>query len=205
MLSGYGNGAERTAECERSRIPHEDLRGRSIEPEEAEAGADQGPADDGKLAGPWHEMDLQIFGEQRIADEIGDEAEGGGGDHHRHDGEAVETIGEVHGVAGTDNDEGAEGYKQPAEVDQHVLEEGNGECGGERRLADRGNDPGGNERDGRLDNEPYAPAGAFHRLAGHFEVVVIKADGTIDEGNDQHHPDIRVMQIAPEQRGDGHP
>ena len=61
------------------------------------------------------------------------------------------------------------------------------------------------ERDGTLDEEPDAPAGAFHRLARHLEIIVIEADGAIDEGDDEHHPDIRVMQIAPEQRGDGDP
>ncbi len=38
-------------------------------------------------------------------------------DHHRHDGEAVEAVGQVHRIAGADNDEGAEHQKEPAEMD----------------------------------------------------------------------------------------
>ena len=121
--------------AKRAGIAHEDQRGRRVEPQKAETGADQRAADHRKLAGPLHEMDLQIVGEQHVADEIGDEAEGGGGDHHRHDGQAVETVGQVHRIAGADNDEGAEGNEQPAEIDQHALEEGNGERGRQRLLA----------------------------------------------------------------------
>jgi hypothetical protein len=44
-------------------------------------------------------VDLQIVGEDRVADEIGDEAEGARRDHHRHDGEAVEPVREVHRIA----------------------------------------------------------------------------------------------------------
>jgi hypothetical protein len=53
-------------------------------------------------------VDLQVVGEHRVAGEIGDEAEGGRRDHHRHDGEPVEPVGQVHRIAGADHDEGAE-------------------------------------------------------------------------------------------------
>ncbi len=178
--------------------------GGRVEPEEAEPGADQRAADHGKLAGALHEMDLQIVGKQNVADEIGDEAEGGGGDHHRHDGEAVEAVGQVHGVAGADDDEGAERNEQPAEIDQHALEEGNGERGRERLLADIDDDGGGDHGGGGLDDDLDAAAEAFGRLLGHFEIVVVETDGAIDEGEQQHDPDIRIAQIAPEQHGDGH-
>src|SRR5215831_564876 len=70
MLRGHGDRAERAAKRERSRIPHENLRRGRIEPEEAEACTNQRAADHGKLAGALHEVDLQIFGEQSVADEI---------------------------------------------------------------------------------------------------------------------------------------
>ncbi len=147
-------------------------------------------------------MDLQIVGKERIADEVGDEAEGGGGDHHRHNGEAVQTVGQVHGVAGADDDEGAEGDEEPTKVDLHVLEEGNGERGGERRLADIGDDRGGDHRGERFDDDLDVAAEAFRRLLAHLEIIVVKTDGAIDEGEEQNHPDIRVAQIAPQQDGD---
>ena len=35
-----------------------------------------------------------------------------GGDHHRHDGEAVETVGDVHRIAGADDHESAEQHDE---------------------------------------------------------------------------------------------
>ena len=57
---------------------------------------------------PGHEVELQVVGEDEVADQVGDQAEGGGGDHHRHRGQAVEAVGEVHRVGGADDHEGAE-------------------------------------------------------------------------------------------------
>jgi hypothetical protein len=69
-------------------------------------------------------VDLQVFGEHRVADEIGDQAEGGGRDHHRHDGEAVEAVGEVHRVAAPTMTKRAEQMKnQPRLSISSVLEE----------------------------------------------------------------------------------
>ena len=80
-------------------------------------GADQRAADDGQLAGALHVVDLQVAGELGVAGQVGDEPEGGGGDHHRHDGEAVEAVGEVDGVAGAGDHEDAEQDEQRAERD----------------------------------------------------------------------------------------
>jgi hypothetical protein len=63
-----------------------------------------------EFAGSGHEMDLQILGEDRVTGEIGDDAEGGGRDHDRHDRQPVEPVGQVHRIARADHDhEGAEG------------------------------------------------------------------------------------------------
>ena len=93
------------AERQRAGVAHEDLRRRRVEPEKAEAGADQRAADHRQLAGAGHEIDLQIVGEHRVAGEIGDDAEGRRGDHHRHDRETVEAVGEIDRIAGADDDE----------------------------------------------------------------------------------------------------
>ena len=89
-----------------------------------------------EFAGALDEVDLEVVGEDRVAGEIGDHAEARRRDHHRHDGEPVETVGEVHRVAGADDDEGGERHEEPAEIDDHVLEEGQRQCRRQRRLAD---------------------------------------------------------------------
>ena len=98
-------------------------------------GAEQRAAEHREFAGAGDVVDLQIVGEHRVAGEIGDHAEARGRDHDGHDGEAVEAVGEVHRIAGADDDEGAEDHEEPAEIEHHVLEEGNRE---RRRGRDRG-------------------------------------------------------------------
>src|SRR5690606_38643879 len=61
MLGGHRDGADQPAHGERAGVAHEDRGGRRIEPEEAEAGADDGAEHHGEFAGAGHEMDLQIF------------------------------------------------------------------------------------------------------------------------------------------------
>ena len=115
VLGGDRDGAQRAAQRQRAGVAHEDHGWRRVEPQEAEAGADDGPADDGELAGALHVVDLQVGGEARVAGQVGDQAEGGGGDHHRHDGEAVEAVGEIDRVAGADDHEDAEQDEQDAQ------------------------------------------------------------------------------------------
>jgi hypothetical protein len=68
-------------------------------------------------------VDLQVGGELGVAYQVGDEAEGGGRDHHRHDGEAVEAVGEVHGIAGAGDDEHTHKDEEQPQIQHDVLEE----------------------------------------------------------------------------------
>ena len=78
-----------------------------------------------------------------------------GRDHHRDDGEAVEPVGQVHRVAGADDDEGGEGHEEPAEIEDHVLEEGQRQRSRERRLPDPGDEDAGDQPAMReLDRQP---------------------------------------------------
>ena len=92
-----------------------------------------------------------------LPDEIGDDAEGRRRDHHRHDGQAVEPVGQVHRIAGADDDEAAEGDEEPAEIEQEVLEEGEGQRRRERRLAVVHDDPGGDAGDDELEPRRALP------------------------------------------------
>jgi hypothetical protein len=62
----------------------------------------------------------------------------------------------------------------------------------------------GDERDRELDQQPHAPARTLNRLPRHLEIVVVETDSAVDQRDDQHHPDIDVVQIAPKQRRHGH-
>ena len=57
------------------------------------------------LADAGDVRDLQVGGELDVAGGVGEDAERRGDHHRRHDGETVEAVGEIHGVAGADDDE----------------------------------------------------------------------------------------------------
>src|SRR4051794_5931175 len=106
--------AEHAAERQRTRVSHEDRSRRRIEPEKAEPSAEHRATEYGEFAGAGDIVDLQIIGEHRVTRQIGDHAETCRGDHHRHDGETIEAVGQIDRVAGTDDDEGAEDHEEPA-------------------------------------------------------------------------------------------
>lgn len=66
MLGGDGDGANQTAERQRTRIAHEDGGGRRIEPQKTEARADDGTDDDGEFTRTGHEIDLQVIGKTAL-------------------------------------------------------------------------------------------------------------------------------------------
>src|SRR5271168_1111714 len=70
VLGGDRDRADHAAERQRAGIAHEDRSRRRVEPEKAEAGADQGAAQHRELAGAGDVVDLQIVGEHRVAGQI---------------------------------------------------------------------------------------------------------------------------------------
>ncbi len=113
-------------------IAHEHRGRRGVVPQEAEAAAEQRGGEDQELAGAGDEMDAEVFGEVDVADDIGDHAQRAAGDHHRHDGKAVQPVGQVHRIGGADDHDHAEGHEEQAEVQQRVLEERQGQLVGQR-------------------------------------------------------------------------
>ena len=65
--------AERSAQCEAAGVAHEDRRRRRVEPEEGEARADDRQQQHGQIASALHVRDAEIFGEARVADQVGDQ------------------------------------------------------------------------------------------------------------------------------------
>src|SRR5207253_1625498 len=104
---------------------HEDLGGVAVEPEEAEAGAEHGGGDDGHFLAVVDVGDEQLLGDEQLAGDEGEEEEGEADDGHDAAGEAVEPVGEIHGVAGAGEYDRAE-EDEPSLVhrDFEVLEKG---------------------------------------------------------------------------------
>src|SRR6516225_2801443 len=127
MLGRDSDGADQAAQRERAGIAHEYRGGRRVEPEKSEPGSGDGAAQHRELSGAGDIMNIEILGKERVADQVGNDTEADGNDDHRHRGQTVETIGEVHGIARADDDEGAKYDIEPAERNDDLLEERNGQ------------------------------------------------------------------------------
>ncbi len=105
LADDHGDGAQRSAQCQRADVTHEDLCRVGVEPQEAQAGTDQRAAEHDQLARARYVRDQQVFGELHVTRQVTEDAQGAADHHRRHDCQAVEAIGKVDCVAGADNDE----------------------------------------------------------------------------------------------------
>ena len=203
VLGDDADDAERPADGERAGVAHEDHRGRRVEPQEPQGRAHHRGAEDGELAGAGDVIDLEVVGEDQIADEIGDEREAAGGDHRRHDGEPIEPIGQVDGVGRAGHHQRRDRHEEHAEIDDDGLEEGHGEGGAERAARQDDVGDGGDPADDQL-RQQLAPARQPARRAPRqLAVVVDEADHAETHGHEQRHPDVAVAEIGPQQGRDG--
>ena len=126
------------------------------------------------------------------------------GDHHRrHDGQTVEAVGQVDRVAGADDDEiGQRDEADDAQRIGNALEEGHDQLGLRRRSRREGEKERGADADHRLPEILPARRQALRIAIDHLAPVVVPADGAEAQGDDQHHPDVAVGQVAPQQRRD---
>ena len=77
-------------------------------------------------------MDVQILGKVHAPHRIGDDAQRSGRDHHGHDGQPVQTIGQVHRIGRPHDHDHREGHEQKAKVQQGFLEHREGQLVGQR-------------------------------------------------------------------------
>ena len=204
VLGRDRHGADHAAERERAGVAHEDRRRRRVEPQEAEAGAEHGAAQHRKLAGAGDIMDLQIIGEDRVAAQIGDHAEARRRDHHRDDGEPVESVGQVHRIAGADDDEGREQDEEPSEIEAEFLEEREHQGGRETAATEQDQDDAGHDGNDRLDAHAGAAGKAVMGLPRDFQIVVVETDEPETERDPQHDPDVGIGGVRPQQRRHQH-
>ena len=149
---------------------------------------------------PAHEMDLQVVGENRVADQIRNAEEARRRDHHWADGEPVETVGQVHRIAGADDDEHAEDRKEVAEVDDHLLEHRQRQRRGEIRPTEARDRDASGDRDHRFEGEPERAGKTGRGLARDLQIIVIEADQAETERHREHDPDVGVARIGPQHR-----
>ncbi len=197
----HGNDSKRCTQTESSDIPHEHHCRIGVEPQETEAGSYQGGTENQHLSGPGNVGDSQILGELVMAGHVGKDPERTRNHYGWHHGKAVETVCEVDGVAGSDDDKVGKQDKPRTHVYGHMLEERNYQFDLHRRAGREIQEKRGPESGHRLPEifGPGAdPAGIFaHELL----VVVSPSYCTECKGREQNHPDEPIGQIGPEQRG----
>src|SRR6476660_3210873 len=205
MLGGDRNRADHTAERERSGVAHEDRGGRRVEPQESQSGTDHGSAQHRQFAGARDVVDVEVVREERVAREIGDEAEAQRDDDHGHGREPIEAVGQIHGVAGADDDERAKDDEEPAERKHQLLEERKRQRAREWLAADRNDEIDGSRADQRLDQQAKLARKSDMGLLRHLEVVVVEADRAERKRHAEHDPDVAVVRIGPQRGRDQHP
>ena len=206
--------AEGAAEAERADVAHVDLRRRRVMPEEHEAAAEERGAEDRELAGSRDVADAQVGGELRVACEVGHHAEDGGRDEHAADGEAVQAVGEVHGVRAADADEdeerardGEAGGERPAERTggpQRLLEDGEPDLGEPFAVGGvEQHDAKGGERHETLARELEAGGDAVGTAVADLEPVVIEPDEAHADEAPERGEDEDARTRPEEHGGDG--
>ena len=198
LLGDYRQGAEASAKGERANITHEDFGGVGVVPEKADAGTDQGAADHRQFPGAGHVRNLQVRGEFDVTGNVGEQQICGRVDGDRPDGEAVEAVGQVDGIARPDDDQHYKGDEKDPEVWMEVFEKRKVELGGEART--------GEENDAKNRTQQHLPEhllpwgeplGVFFH---HLLVVINETDDPVTDDNKEGQPDIGIGEVGPEQR-----
>src|SRR5882762_604808 len=101
LLDDNGDGAQRSAQRQRANVTHEDFGWMGVVPEKTERSADERAAEYGELANTRNVLNLEIGGPAVVAAHVSQNRKRPRRDHRAADGEAIETVREVHSVGGT--------------------------------------------------------------------------------------------------------
>jgi hypothetical protein len=86
--------------------------------------------------------------------------------------------------------------------DQHLLKHGYGQFARQRIARQRGDPDAGDQADHRLHQQLDATRHALVVAPQQLQVVVDEAQRAVTEGDEQHRPDVTIVQIRPQQGGD---
>ena len=104
LFGDDGHRCQGTAEREGSYVPHEYLGRIGIEPQKSQSRSHDGSAEYTQFPTPAGVGDLEVIGELNVPCQIGDKGKCSSCDHDRTNGQAIESIGEVDGIGGSDED-----------------------------------------------------------------------------------------------------
>ena len=195
--------AERRAQRQRADVAHEHHGGIGVEPQETESGADDGAAENQHLASAGDVGKPEVGGEIEMAHDVGEHAQRRRHHDRRHDGEPVEPVGQVHGVARSHNHQVGQQDVGRAEVNDDVLEQRHDERGVGRAFGAVIKEQRHRQAANRLPEKLGPGADTARVLVDDFLVVVHPADGAEGGGGEQHRQHEAVGQVGPQQGGGG--
>jgi len=173
-----------------------------VEPQEAQTGTDQCAAEHNQFTRARYVRDQQVFRELHVTRQVAEDAKRAAHHHRRHDRQAVEAVGQVHRVAGADDNEVGQHHEADTQWNAGVLEhrddQGGFHCAW-RRGVQEDRCAQAEHRLPEILPAAWQPLGVF---LDHFAVVIDPADGAEQQGHQQHHPDVAVVQVGPQQGAD---
>src|ERR1700675_879603 len=98
MLDDHRDQPKRPAQRKRTYVTHENFRGMCVVPKKTKRSAYKRAAKNGKFANSRNVLNLKISRPTKIAADVSEHRECPGSDDRASDGQAVETISQVHGV-----------------------------------------------------------------------------------------------------------
>ena len=146
----------------------------------------------------------KVFGKHRVAGHVGENGQCRGHHHRGHDRQPVEAVSEVDRIAGADDDEISEDDKSHCtQRNANMFEERYDQLGLRGQMRGVGDKQRRSQPDQRLPEILGLGRQALGIAMHNFPVVVHPAHRAKPEGSEQHHPDIMVGQIRPQQGGNG--
>ena len=179
------------------------MRGVGVEPQKAQAGANQCAAEHDQLTRARDIRDQQVIGKFHVARQVAEDTQRAAYHHGRHDREAIEAVSQVDRVARTYDHKVGEYHKADTQRDAGILEDGQDQGGFHCAWRRDVQEDRCTQAEDRLPEILPAARQATGVFLDDLAVVVNPADGAEQQGHDQHDPHITVAQVSPQQGADG--
>src|ERR1039457_5184043 len=199
LFRDHSYAPQRTAQGKGTHIPHKNLGRIGVIPEKSQSGAHHGIAEYGQLPRTCYSRHLQIGRKGGMAGDITEQHIGGGIDRHRTNGQSIQSVGQVNGIAGTHYDYDDKGDIPNPDVRMKIFEKGHIELFSVSGLNKQEN----SHRPGQQNLPEHLlsrrePLGIFF---DHFFIIIHKPDQAVADSDEQHRPDVGVGEIRPQQGG----
>ncbi len=129
VFADHRDGPQRRAQRQGAHIAHEHGGRIGVEPEESEAGPEDGRGEHREFSRPFDIRDQQILGRNPVSDHVGHDGVRQCGDHHGAHRQAIEAVRQVDRVRTPDDHQDREWDVEQTEIRREILEKGHAQFG----------------------------------------------------------------------------